>query len=921
MASQNTNPNLSILFFNSNSIKGKLDQIKAMNEYYKPDLLSITETKIDSTFDDNELLGDKFTITRKDRTTHGGGVLLAANNNTTKNIVLSSQPTCGESISSEIVLTNRLKFNLISVYRPPNYGRTDLDSLSELVENDSNLPSIVIGDLNLPSIQWSSGNGCLKADSPNSAFHQRALNLIKANNMKQLISEPTHVKSNTLDLLLVDKILLDDITVKYTILPNISDHNPILVNICCQGFTKSNQDFKHTKLNFKKANQDAISDIFLTLHQKIKNTPPLKAEQVWHDFKESIDLSKTHIPILSYNPKNKQWITHKILRMIRLRNRAYQTFKKFPTEDNLSKEKTIGREVKLEIAKAKREYLEKHITNELKIGNTKPLFRHISNSRGHSNQISCLEGSTRDNIPEKLAEYFSSVYADKDKPTDLPEVVTKLCTSEMDDIYVNKLGLTKLIQDMDRRKAPGPDGISAYLLQYLTKNIKNFLDCFIIVLNLALRDSFVPNEWKVANICPIFKGGKRNLPSNYRPISLTSLVSKICEHIITSAMWLHIDQYNLLKDTQHGFRKSYNTTTQLIHVIHSANQALDKKEKFHLVSFDFAKAFDKVPHGRLIHKLEHFNFNNRTILWIKNWLHERVSAVTVNGLRSKWFPVNSGVPQGSVLGPLLFLVYINDMADVVAYSECRLYADDTVLCYNETTQGQHNLQYDVTAMQSWAKKWGMSFNVSKCAHMYIGNQNTNIKSILLNDEPIPKTDNLKYLGIHIQSNLKWHTQILHVSKKSNKILGLLKRSLHEAPPRTKEIAFNAVVRPILEYACPVWSPYLKCHIADLDRIHRNFMRWCFKIGKYDSVTDQMLINDTSSLADRRDTIDTLFLRKIEFGVYGLSLNKYINLNQHNSVTRGNTINPHYNTIQYQNCYFNRVRKQVKVTTFYSPDSE
>lgn len=215
------------------------------------------------------------------------------------------------------------------------------------------------------------------------------------------------------------------------------------------------------------------------------------------------------------------------------------------------------------------------------------------------------------------------------------------------------------------------------------------------------------------------------------------------------------------------------------------------------------------------------------------------------------------------------------MADVVKYSECRLYADDTVLCYNETLQGLDNLQHDVTSMQTWAEKWGMLFNVSKCSHMYVGNQNSNINTILLNNKPIPKTDNIKYLGVYIQNNLKWHTQIIHVSKKSKKILGLLKRSLHEAPERTKEIAFNVVVRPILEYASPVWSPYLKCHIEDLDRVHRNFIRWCFHIGKYDSITEKMIDKDIISLLDRRDSIDTLFLRKIEFGIYRLRLRDYI----------------------------------------------
>ena len=200
----------------------------------------------------------------------------------------------------------------------------------------------------------------------------------------------------------------------------------------------------------------------------------------------------------------------------------------------------------------------------------------------------------------------------------------------------------------------------------------------------------------------------------------------------------------------------------------------------------------------------------------------------------------------------------------------------------------------------------------KCAHMFIGKQVSDIENLLLNNEEIPRCDELKYLGVHIQNNLKWHKQIVHVTKKGNKVLGILKRCLSEASPRTKMIAFNTTARPILEYATPVWSPYLKCHIDDLDRVHRKSIRWSFRLDKYDSVTDTIIANNIDTLLDRRNNIDTKFLRKIEFGDYNIRLNEYITYNHHDFNTRGKTINPHYNTTQFQNCYFNRMRTQVKV---------
>lgn len=479
----------------------------------------------------------------------------------------------------------------------------------------------------------------------------------------------------------------------------------------------------------------------------------------------------------------------------------------------------------------------------------------------------------------------------------------------MKPISVYQAGLEKLIMNMDKRKAAGPDCISPYLLQHFTLNIPSFLPCLTKVISSSIKESSVPTDWKNADIRPLFKGGRRDKPENYRPISLTSLISKMVEHVICTSMWSHINKHQLLVDSQHGFRSGYNTTTQLLHVIHKANEALDRKELYHLVSFDFSKAFDKVPHRKLILKLRYYCFNHKLISWIENWLNERKSFVSINGKQSEKISVVSGVPQGSVLGPLLFLLYINDMNDVIKYSECRLYADDSLLCFNETIHGQNALQQDVTAMECWASKWDMVFNVTKCVHITIGR--TLPINLQLAGTVIPHAAKMKYLGVYIQSTLKWDFHILTITKKANKTLGLLRRCLSEADSKTKLVSFNSITRPILEYASPVWSPYIKARIHDLDRVHRKAIRWIYYMDKLDSVTEMMNSNNIQSLSDRRDEIDTKFLRRIEFGDYDLDLGVYISFNS-NFNTRGNSINPHFNTTQFQHCFFNRMRPQVKV---------
>ena len=170
-----------------------------------------------------------------------------------------------------------------------------------------------------------------------------------------------------------------------------------------------------------------------------------------------------------------------------------------------------------------------------------------------------------------------------------------------------------------------------------------------------------------------------------------------------------------------------------------------------MVSFDFSKASDRVPHNLLIYKLKKYNFDNDCINWICAWLKDRKSAVSVNGGTSNEFNAGSGVPQGSVLGPLLFIIYINDISNKIKSSECRLYADDTLLSCTISDDIQA-LQNDVNCLYEWSQTWGMLFNHSKCTHLQIG-KNTHTHRLYLGTELIPATNSIKYLGIHIESNL------------------------------------------------------------------------------------------------------------------------------------------------------------------------
>ena len=285
--------------------------------------------------------------------------------------------------------------------------------------------------------------------------------------------------------------------------------------------------------------------------------------------------------------------------------------------------------------------------------------------------------------------------------------------------------------------------------------------------------------------------------------------------------------------------------------------------------------------------------------------------VTVNGRSSSEMVVTSGVPQGSVLGPLLFLMYINDLPNCVSGADCRLYADDTLLGMDTTMNDFSALQDNVTALFNWSKTWGMPFNPKKCAHMVIGNEEAQ-STLTIDGAKIPKVANMKYLGVTIQSNLKWDSHILNITKKANKTLGMLRRCLFRANPKTSITAYKTVTRPILEYASQVWSPYTKSLSGQLETIQRRAVRWAYRLYGLDSVSQAMCENEIQTLEERRIDLDKKFLAKVECGLYGINLRDYVIVNSAYN-TRHGIVNPHFGCDQFKNSYYNRMRTQIKLS--------
>ena len=346
----------------------------------------------------------------------------------------------------------------------------------------------------------------------------------------------------------------------------------------------------------------------------------------------------------------------------------------------------------------------------------------------------------------------------------------------------------------------------------------------------------------------------------------------------------HLALENILADCQHGFRSQRSCETQLVQFYHDLVSNLDRAvgrghRQTDVIVMDFAKAFDKVPHKRLLYKLDFYGIRGSTHKWIDSWLSERSQKVVLDGCASDPVPVLSGVPQGSVLGPVLFLIFINDRPDNIR-SSVRLFADDCVLYRNvKSPLDCQILQDDLNSLAKWEMDWQMKFNVSKCHSMRVTRLHSS-RHIDFNytrhQQTLEQVQSAKYLGLTITDDLDWGQHISEITCKATKTLGFLRHNLALAPRHTKEVAYKTLVRPQLEYAAPIWHPYNETQIEKVEKVQRTAARWTCRRWRNTSSVGEMLDElEWPSLESRRERSSLTFFYKIHSGTVSLDKDKYL----------------------------------------------
>ena len=861
---QNIAGELKFMYTNSRSLNNK--EIELMNRVHdlNPDVIAITETWQKCPIIPGYCMPivNNYSCRQGHR---GGGVVLYIKSCFRFIVLDDLNAVHSESVFCTMCLDGGENICIGCIYRSTNCDIFNIDEENKkLVHVLSLLPvdkmfTVVMGDFNVRDIDWDT----LQCGGSDSSFAAAFLDAVLSNFLFQIVKSPTRTCPSTDNRSLLDLVLCSDpdivTDVEHLDPIDSSDHDVLLWSVLCRSSNTSDAKFI-PKVNYR----DVIS---MLQHHNFGDIGLFEdVSDAWNYFK-GICYSVVSKCTSNCRLKNKKpWVSPAVIRAIKDKHHAYVTysasrhvpFLKYLYIQAKKRCKSVCRRTRIS-------YESSIITRSKR--NPKLLYNYIRKQTKPKISIQGLKlpDGTMTDTDVGAANLLSDVFRNAFSSSVVhpaPNHVQRPYP-DVEDLVVSVDDVLAELESLDITKADGPDKISAKFL-YSCRNVIAAPLCSVF--NLSIQQGVVPQDWKHGIIEPIYKGAKagpRNSPECYRSISLTSQVCKVLERIIKKHLVHFLDSNNIIKRFQHGFRSNKDCTSNLIESLDVITRALDEGSDIDIAFLDFQKAFDKVNHKLLLQKLSLIGINGNIHRWIESFLTNRVQCVRVNDVHSRNVDVISGVPQGSVLGPMLFLIYINDLP-VSSQSCLSLFADDTKsICRVPRYEVTNTLQESLMLLESWSINNSLPFNIKKCKYMRV-TMNTDASLALplkLYGDYLDRTYEERDLGVLMTSTLDPSKHIAAKVKCANFVLSQIRRSFLCRDAGIMLSLYKTLVRPHLDYCAQVWSPWKQKDIKKVEAVQRRATR-LIPACRGLPYAERLRLLKITSLEERRIRGDMILVYKI-----------------------------------------------------------
>lgn len=842
--------------------------------------MAFTETWLSSDTLDSEVRIPGYHLCRADRQggRTGGGVILYWNADLKAHLVES---TCDGNGGFEAlwcrVHDGRRNLTIAVVYRAPlGSGARLLDSIKT---HGTGKDCVLVGDFNTPGVDWD----LLHCATSSDVFAADFLETVLECNLFQHVTVPTRVfvgqTPRILDLVLSPA--QSDVA-DITILPPIgkSDHS-VVSFLWTRRLTLHNQD--KFRRNFWRADPIRLQTTASAVDWNIPQ--PSDADEEWNIlYSRLISLVEQTVPYCKRRTftRGPPWIDRELRCLMTKRRKLWDRFKLTHCALDYSVYKEIRNDCNLKKRQKRCQY---ELSLAVQSRTTpKALYSYLKRSTKAGSGIPALFSSEQVSLLDDdgakaslFALQYSSVYS---LETPLPGDTTPIHPSPLIHVEMSVDDVAKGLRDLDPNSSPGPDGLHPLFL-------KTVADCIAAPVCQLFRHSLqagrLPVAWKLGTVKPIYKGGDRHDPANYRPICLTSVLCKLMERILKRALHLHFENLNIISSAQHGFRRAHSCTSNLLVAREKWAKLLDAGKRLDVVFVDFSKAFDKVPHERLLFKLQGTGVSGNVLSWIADFLAGRTMRVKVNEAYSAPVLMTSGVPQGSVLGPELFKIFINDLPSELQL-DCLIYADDLKLWMEVSClEDADRLQTSLDMLHEWSTKWRLPINREKCSVLSIGAPEPfgayHIGGVLLRTTILEKD-----LGVLVSHDLRTTEDTLRRVAAASRMSHAIRRAFSRLTPDVFRILFTSHVRPILEYGLPATYPLTKFECCLIEKVQRRASKSILELRDlpYPLRLQRMHL---FSLEYRRRRGDLIFTRRILRGEMGMELQAFFQVNA-NSSTRG-----------------------------------